>query len=89
MKRPITILHSISSKGYQEWYDAGARIQWTHLRSIRVQLGERFSPLGRREPNFEKYGKGMRKAWDLHLVRALLRLELGDVNTEGAARQWL
>src|SRR6266496_3003484 len=30
----------------------------------------------------------MQKAWDLHLVGALLRLAPGDVDTEGAARQW-
>jgi len=51
-------------------------------------LGERFSPWDPCGPNFEEYGKGMRKARDLHLVGVLLRLAPRDVDTKGAARQW-
>jgi hypothetical protein len=51
-------------------------------------LKDRFSPWHACGPNFDKYLGSMKKHSDLHLIGALLRLAPGDVDTEGAARQW-
>lgn len=46
------------------------------------------SPWGACGEDFESYSKGMRQAADLHLSGVLLRLGAGDVDTEGASKQW-
>lgn len=51
-------------------------------------LKNRFSPWHAYGPDFQHYSALMRKYSDLHLLGVLLRLEEGDVNTEGAAREW-
>lgn len=51
-------------------------------------LKERFSPWHACGPDVEGYSKVMKKHSDLHLLGALLRLAPGDVDTEGAAREW-
>ncbi|TLD24652.1 hypothetical protein E2P81_ATG11988 [Venturia nashicola] len=51
-------------------------------------LKERFSPWHACGPDFQSYSRSMRNFSDLHLLGVLLRLEEGDVDTEGAAREW-
>jgi hypothetical protein len=51
-------------------------------------LKDRFSPWHACGDEYERYSKMMKKYGDLHLVGALLRLAPGDVDTEGASRQW-
>jgi hypothetical protein len=51
-------------------------------------LKERFSPWHACGSDFPKYSGLMKKHSYLHLIGALLRLKPGDVDTEGAARQW-
>jgi hypothetical protein len=48
----------------------------------------RISPWGPCGTDFASYSKGMRQAGDLHLSGVLLRLAPGDVDTEGASKQW-
>lgn len=51
-------------------------------------LMERFSPWHACGFNFSNYSKAMKKHSHLHLLGALLRLAPGDVDMEGAAREW-
>lgn len=51
-------------------------------------LKERFSKWHACGPGFQSYSRLMRKYSDLHLLGLLLRLEEGNVDTEGAAREW-
>jgi len=51
-------------------------------------LKDRFSPWHACGKDYAGYSKVMKRYSDLHLEGALLRLAPGDVDTEGAARQW-
>lgn len=53
-----------------------------------LPLKNRFSKWHACGPDFERYSRLMRKFSDLHLLGVLLRLGEGDVDTEGAAREW-
>jgi hypothetical protein len=51
-------------------------------------LKDRFSPWHACGSDYGHYSRFMKKYADLHLASALLRLAPGDVDTEGASRQW-
>jgi len=51
-------------------------------------LQTRFSPWHACGPDYSEYGPGMQRSEHLTLAGAVLRLQPGDADHEGAARQW-
>lgn len=51
-------------------------------------LKDRFSPWHACGKDYAHYSKFMKKYSELHLASALMRLAPGDMDTEGASRQW-
>lgn len=51
-------------------------------------IGDRFSPWHACGSDFESYSAGMKRQGDLQFVSATCRLQPGDNDTAGAARQW-